>query len=211
MPLSVTVKTSRTLPRAAFSQVASSRTLPRSVNFTALSIRFSSAARSRSGSPITAAGRSLAISASSVEPLGLGARGERSCERIGEPPRPDQLSPQHEPLGVGAGGVDDQRGQHREVLGRALDRVRPAALALAELGGGQQLAQRQDAGQRRADLMREVGERRLDGLRMRRGRPPAHRALGAAPPLARGCPRSRHRTPTGRLPRREAAPDRQVT
>ena len=195
MPLSVTVKTSRTLPRAAFSQVASRRTLPRSVNFTALSIRFSSAARSRSGSPITAAGRSPAISASSSSPLVSARARERGRERVGEPARPDQLAPQHQALGVGAGGVDDQRGQHRQVLGRALDRVRPAALALAELGGGQQLAQSQNAGQRRADLMGEVGERRLDGPRMRRGRPPAHRALDAAPPLARGCRRSRHRTP----------------
>ena len=61
MPLSVTPKTSRARSRATFSLVTSSRTLPRSVNFTALSIRFSSAARMRMASPITASGRSGAI------------------------------------------------------------------------------------------------------------------------------------------------------
>ena len=74
MPLSDTVKTSCTLPRRAGLQVTSSRTLPRSVNFTALSIRFSSAARNRSGSPITASGSSLEIIRLGLEPFGFGAR-----------------------------------------------------------------------------------------------------------------------------------------
>ena len=69
MPLSDTVKTSRTFPRAAFSLVAARRTLPRPVNFTALSIRFSSAARNRNGSPITASGSSLDRSTSAAMPL----------------------------------------------------------------------------------------------------------------------------------------------
>ena len=78
------------------------------------------------------------------------------------------------------------RSSSGEMLGRALDRRRPAALALAELGGRQQLAQRQNAGQRRADLVGEVGERRLDRARpapTRRGA----RALRPASPLARSC------------------------
>ncbi len=69
MPLSETVKTSRTFPRAAVSLAAARRTLPRPVNFTALSIRFSSAARSRNGSPITASGKSLDRSTSAAIPL----------------------------------------------------------------------------------------------------------------------------------------------
>ena len=69
MPLSVTVKTSRTLPRAARSQPASRCTLPRSVNFTALSMRFSSAARRRKASPITASGSAGEISAPYSSPF----------------------------------------------------------------------------------------------------------------------------------------------
>ena len=48
--------------------------LPRSVNFTALSTRFSSALRSRTSSPLTRPGRSLGDIDFDVERLGLGAR-----------------------------------------------------------------------------------------------------------------------------------------
>ena len=58
MPLSVTVKTRRTRPRAAGSAAAVNTTEPALVNFTALSHRFSSAARSRTRSPATIAGSS---------------------------------------------------------------------------------------------------------------------------------------------------------
>ena len=49
----------------------------------------------------------------------------------------------------------------RQMLGAALDRLGPAALARAEIGGGQQFGQRHDAGQRRADVVRDAGRARL--------------------------------------------------
>ena len=48
------------------------------------------------------------------------------------------------------------------MLGAALDRFRPFALALTEIGRGEQLGQRENAGERRADVMRDAGERGLD-------------------------------------------------
>ncbi len=74
------------------------------------------------------------------EPLGLRVRRERSRERIGKAAWADQLAPQHEALGVCPRGVDDQRGEQGEMLGRALDRTRPTALARPKLGRGEQLA-----------------------------------------------------------------------
>ena len=61
MPLSVTAKTSRTIPRANFETPTFNSMVPRSVNFTALSIRFSSALRSRTASTLTRSGRPAAI------------------------------------------------------------------------------------------------------------------------------------------------------
>src|SRR5215470_16953534 len=66
------------------------------------------------------------------------------------------------------------------MLGVALERRDPAQLALVELRRGEQLAQRQDAGQRRSDVVREGGERGFDatgwrGLRGPRGGPDARR------------------------------------
>ena len=68
------------------------------------------------------------------EALGLGARSERRGERLRHLPRPDQFAPQHQALGIEAHRIDDQRGEQRKMLGRAADRQRPAALALAEPG-----------------------------------------------------------------------------
>ena len=69
MPLSETAKETPTLPLAPRSGVTFSATLPLSVNFTALSTRFSSAARSRTGSPITKAGSFSEISTDDCRPL----------------------------------------------------------------------------------------------------------------------------------------------
>ena len=51
------------------------------------------------------------------------------------------------------------------MVGGAPDRLGPAALALGQLGGLQQLRQRQDAGQRGANVMRQARERDLDRAR----------------------------------------------
>ena len=69
--------------------------------------------------------------------------------------------PQRETGGVGARRVADDGGELREMLGRAFDPERPAPFALAEIGGREQFGERQDAGQRGADIVRERGERGL--------------------------------------------------
>ena len=48
------------------------------------------------------------------------------------------------------------------MIGAAFDRLGPFALALAEIRRRQQFGQRDDAGQRRADIMRDAGKRSLD-------------------------------------------------
>ena len=152
------------------------RRCPASVNFTALSARFSSAARSRTRSPVTSSGRSAAITMLGGEPLRLGARRERPADRLGERARTERLVAQRKPARLGAHAVDHQRGEVGEMLGRALDQARPFALALGQFGGRDQFAQRQDAVERRADLVRQRGERAFDRIARahasRRGRAP---------------------------------------
>ena len=48
------------------------------------------------------------------------------------------------------------------MIGAAFDGVGPVAFALVQIGGRQQFGERDNAGQRRADVMRDAGERRLD-------------------------------------------------
>jgi len=48
-----------------------------------------------------------------------------------------------------------------------LDGIDPAPLALVEVGGRQEIADGKNSGQRRADLVRERRERRLDYARGR--------------------------------------------
>src|ERR1041385_4754315 len=69
MPLSDTANETPTLSSGARSAVAFSATLPVSVNFTALSIRFSRAARKPTGSPITKAARPGEISTDDRKPF----------------------------------------------------------------------------------------------------------------------------------------------
>ena len=56
------------------------------------------------------------------------------------------------------------------MLGRAFDQARPLALALRQVGGRDQLAQRENAIQRGAELVRQDGECALDRIESR-GRP----------------------------------------
>jgi hypothetical protein len=56
---------------------------------------------------------------------------------FGKRARRERLGPQHQPSGVGARGIDDQRRQRGEMLGAALDGLRPLALARSEIGGGE--------------------------------------------------------------------------
>ena len=110
----------------------------------------------------------------------------------------------------GLGGIDDERGHRGEVLGAAFYCIGPLPLALADIGTGEQLGQRKNAGQRRADLVRDSGKRGFDRARLalraqtpRRGRlfaatcrprsarRPAGRAARARPRAASPLPRPR--------------------
>ena len=71
MPLSETAKAMLTLPFGPRIGLTVSPTPPASVNLAALSIRFSSAARSRTGSPITNAGNFSEISTSDCRPFAV--------------------------------------------------------------------------------------------------------------------------------------------
>ena len=69
MPLSETANAAPTLPFATVTRSTSSATPPCSVNFTALSIRFSRAARNRTGSPTTSDGNAGEMSTSDCNPF----------------------------------------------------------------------------------------------------------------------------------------------
>src|SRR5262249_42503152 len=154
-PLSVTSKDNLIRPRAAFVAVTANAMRPRSVNFTALSIKFSSMARSRTASPTTSSGSSP-IAISGVSP----AHSARAPRRFGGARRHrgdggdkgaqgERREPQRELAAIRTRAIDDERGELAEMLGRAFHRGRPGALALWEVGGRDQFAQRQNAGQRR--------------------------------------------------------------
>ena len=61
------------------------------------------------------------------------------------------------------------------MFGAGLDGVDPAPLALAEIRCRQQIAHRENAGERRADFVRKGGKRRLDHAGRRRGSALRHR------------------------------------
>jgi len=115
---------------------------PRSVNFTALSTRFSSAARSRTRSPVTNCGRSFAKRNLRHKPLGLGAHLQCRGDRVHDRAQPKGFRLQHQSARLGAHAVDDERRQIGEMLGRILDQRRPLAFTLGQIGGRDQLAQR---------------------------------------------------------------------
>ena len=89
-------------------------------------------------------------------------------------PRPPRRNGAAARARAAAPGPSHRRARHRsmsEVSSARCSAVlliaaRPAALAFAEFRRRQQFAQRQDAGQRRADLVGDIGERRLDRARI---------------------------------------------
>jgi hypothetical protein len=137
-----------------------------------LSIRFSSAARSRTGSPITSAGSLSEISTADI------AR---------QHPQVEQILPDVAAGARGLGGVDEQRRQAGEMFGAGLDGIDPAPLALVEIRRRQEVADRKNSGERGADLMRECRECGLDDPRSS-GRGRALAPLARASLLARGGP-----------------------
>ena len=96
-----------------------------------------------------------------IEAFRLRPRGERICQNLDQTQRPKNLLLERERARFGFGGVDHQRRQRGQMLRAGLDARGPAPLAFAEIGACQQFAEREDAGERRADI---VGERRERGL-----------------------------------------------
>ena len=98
----------------------------------------------------------------------LRAGGKRLRQGLKQTPRPEHLFAQDETGGLGPRRIDGECRQCGQVLGAALDPERPAPLAVAKIGARQQFAERQNAGQRGTDVVRESGQRRLDRRRARR-------------------------------------------
>ena len=162
MPLSETAKAMLTLPFGPRIGLTVSATPPASVNLAALSIRFSSAARSRTGSPITNAGSFSEISTSDCRPFAVARPASESPTLRASARRSKKSCRTPSPVPRLLRGIDEQCGEAGEVLGAGLDGIDPAPLALVEVGGRQQIADGENSGQRRADLVGERGERRLD-------------------------------------------------
>ncbi len=144
IPLSETAKATPTLPFAPRIGATSSATPPCSVNFTALSIRFSSAARSRTGSPTTSAGSFSEISTWDCRPFAAARPASESPGAARQRPQIEQVLP-HSGRGTAAsGGIDKQCREAGEMLGARLDGIDPAPLALVEVGGRQEIADGQE-------------------------------------------------------------------
>ena len=150
------------LPLVLRSGVTRSATLPWSVNFTALSIRFSSAARRRTGSPTANAGKLFGNIDRRFQALCRRAAGQRIAGIARQRAQVEKILPHLESGAAASRGVDKQRRKARQMFGARLDGVDPAPFALIEVGGREQIADGQDAGERRADLMRKGGQRGLD-------------------------------------------------
>ena len=97
------------------------------------------------------------------ETFGLRPRRKRVRQRFDQAPRPERLLLERQRAGIDLGSVDRQGRQRGEMFGAGFDARGPAPLALAEIGARQQFAERQDAGKRGADVVRERGKRRLGG------------------------------------------------
>ncbi|MET3275531.1 hypothetical protein ABIF43_001020 [Bradyrhizobium japonicum] len=141
-----------------------------------------------------------------LEALGRGAPGERIAGAAGQRPQVEQILPQRAATLPGSGGVHEQGGEARQMLGTGLDGVSPAPLPLPEIRGREQVADRENAGQGRADLMGKGGKRRLDHVRRDHfggalahlsGRPgPLPRQSPGRPRSARWARFRRHNSPS---------------
>ena len=97
-----------------------------------------------------------------LQALGRRPAGERIADVVGERTQIEKILPDAKAGTPASGGIDKQRRQARQMFRAGLDGVDPAALPLIEVGRRQEIADRENAGQRRADLVAEGGERRLD-------------------------------------------------
>ena len=169
MPLSVTVNTSRTRPRAAGSAAAAKRDAAALGEFHRIV-----------GEVFQRRAQPQRVARDHRRQIGRDRRSRPRCpccRRARRAPAPTASASARgengswrsvRPVASALRGIDDQRGQRGEMLGAALDARAHSPFALAEIGGGEQLGQRHDAGERRADVVRDAGERGLDRARRRR-------------------------------------------
>jgi hypothetical protein len=130
-----------------------------------------------------------------VQALRRGPAGERIAGAAGQRAQVEEILPHPGRGAAAACGIDKQGREAGEMLRARLDGIDPAPLALVEVGRRQQVADGENAGERRADLVRERGQRRLDhAWRVRRGGALARLANGKA-----GC--AFFRQPALRRPR----------
>ncbi len=97
-----------------------------------------------------------------MQALGRRAAGQRIAGIAGERAQVEEVLPHLEPGTAAARRIDEQGRKARQMFGARLDGIDPAPFALVEIGGREQVADRQNAGERRADLVRKGGQRGLD-------------------------------------------------
>ena len=130
-----------------------------------------------------------------LQALDLRPHRKRFRHRLEQARRPERFLLQSQRARFHFGGVDHKRGQGRQMLGTGLDADCPLALALTNIGACQQFAERQDAGERGADVVGERGEHDvLIGGRRPPLPPTTHPSHGGSPFRLFG-PRSRHGAP----------------
>ena len=161
MPLSVTAKARRTRPPDRRRAATLRATSPCRVNFTALSIRFSSAARRRTGSPIACFGRCDGEINPTGETGRLRACREARRRRLRKRPRIKGIGPQREIVSLRLYRIDNERCEGLQVPRTAGESRDPAPLTLAKIGCGKQIGGGQDTGQRRAHIVGEPGNHQL--------------------------------------------------
>jgi hypothetical protein len=95
-----------------------------------------------------------------LQAFGRGPAGQGVSDAACHRPQIEQLLPH---AGMAAPRrIDEQGREARKMFGAGPDGIDPTALALVEIGGREQIADGENSGQRRADFVRERGERRVD-------------------------------------------------
>ena len=97
-----------------------------------------------------------------LQALGRRAAGQRIAGIAGERAQVEEVLPHLEPGTAAARRIDEQGRKARQMFRARLDGVDPAPFALVEFGGREQIADRQNACERRADLVRKGRQRGLD-------------------------------------------------
>ena len=108
-----------------------------------------------------------------LQALGRRPAGQRIAGVARQRPQIEEILPDTNPGIAASRGIDEQGREAGEMFGARLDGIDPAPLALVEVGRRQQIADGENSGQRRADLVRECGQRRLDDAGRRQRRPRA--------------------------------------